>query len=95
MNGLRFDSLFGIGVSPLDGSCRFIVLADVAHELGAQVGKRVKDAASDDVALDFGEPVFHLVQPGGISRCEVDADIGVGLKEGLTASSYEPRGCRQ
>jgi hypothetical protein len=83
MNGLRFDSLFGIGVCPFDWGCRFIVLADVAHELGAQIGDRVKDAACDDMALNFGEPVFNLVQPRGISRRVVDSDIGVGLKEGI------------
>ena len=83
MNGLQFDSLFWIGVSPFDGSRRFIVLANIAHEFGSQVGERAKDAASNDVALYFREPVFNLVQPGGIGWREVNADIGVGLKEGI------------
>ena len=83
MNWLRFDSLFWIRVSPFDWGRRFIVLADVAHKLGPQVCERVKDAACDDVALDSGEPVFHLVQPGGISRRVVESHMGVGFKEGI------------
>jgi len=84
MNWLRFDSLFRVGVSPFYWSCRLIVLADVAHELEPQVGKRVKDATSDNVALDFGEPVFNLVQPRGISRRVMDADIDVGSRKAAT-----------
>ena len=83
MNGLQFDSLFWIGVSPFECSRRSIVLANIAHEFGSQVGDRAKDATRNDVALDFGEPVFNLVQPGGISRRVVDSDIGVGFKEGI------------
>jgi hypothetical protein len=60
MKRLRFDSLFGIGVGPFDWGRRFVVLADVTQELGSQIGNGGKDAASDNVALDFGEPVFDL-----------------------------------
>ena len=82
MNKLRFDFSFWIRVSPFDGRCRFIVLTDVAHQFGPQVGKRVKDPASDDMALNFREPVFHLVQPRGICRRIVNADIIMCLKKG-------------
>jgi hypothetical protein len=39
----------------------------------------VKYAARDDLALNFGEPVFHLVEPGGIGWGVVDAEVGISL----------------
>src|SRR5215469_3917249 len=50
---------------------RLDVLADVPHELSAQIGDRGEDATGDDVALDPGEPQFDLVEPGLVSRREV------------------------
>ena len=50
------------------------VLADVPHELSAQIGDGGEDATGDDVALDPGEPQFDLVEPGRISRREVQPD---------------------
>ncbi|MBC8165432.1 MAG: hypothetical protein H7Y20_06125, partial [Bryobacteraceae bacterium] len=61
MNWLRFDPVFDVGVSPADGGGGFVVVADVTQEFGAQIGQRTKDAARNDLALDFGEPVFDLV----------------------------------
>jgi hypothetical protein len=42
------------------------VLADVPHELSAQIGDGGEDATGDDVALDPGEPQFDLVEPGRV-----------------------------
>ena len=50
------------------------VLADVPHELSAQIGDGGEDATGDDVPLDPGEPQFDLVEPGRASRCEVQPD---------------------
>src|SRR5262249_57126677 len=50
------------------------VLADVPHELSAQIGGGGEDATGDDVALDPGEPQFDLVEPGRVSRREVQPD---------------------
>ena len=50
------------------------VLADVPHELSAQIGDGGEDATGDDVALDPGEPRFDLVEPGRVSRREVQPD---------------------
>jgi hypothetical protein len=50
------------------------VLADVPHELSAQIGDGGEDATGDDVALDPGEPQFDLVEPGRVSRREVQPD---------------------
>jgi hypothetical protein len=49
-------------------------LADVPHELSAQIGDGGEDATGDDVALDPGEPQFDLVEPGRVSRREVQPD---------------------
>jgi hypothetical protein len=50
------------------------VLADVSHELSAQIGDGGEDATGDDVALDPREPQFDLVEPGRVSRREVQPD---------------------
>jgi len=83
MNRLRMDSLFWIGVRPFNWSGCFVVMTDVAQEFGAQVGHGVKDAACDDMTLDFGKPVFDLVEPGGVGRREVQAQVGMGCKKGI------------
>src|SRR5437764_15210599 len=57
------------------------VLADVAHELSAQIGDGSEDATGDDVALDPGEPQLDLVEPGRVSRREVQVDSGVPVQE--------------
>src|SRR6516165_10597952 len=44
------------------------VLADVPHELSAQIGDGGEDATGDDVPLDSGEPQFDLVEPGRVNR---------------------------
>ena len=44
------------------------------HELSVQIGDGGEDAKSDDVALDLGEPQFDLVEPGRVSRREVQPD---------------------
>jgi D-arabinose 1-dehydrogenase-like Zn-dependent alcohol dehydrogenase len=49
-------------------------LADVPHELSAQIGDGGEDATGDDVPLDPGEPQFDLVEPGQVSRREVQPD---------------------
>ena len=67
MKQLRCDSIGWVRVSPSEGSGSLIVGFDVAHELAAQVGNGFEDSAGNHVALDFGEPVFDLVEPGTIS----------------------------
>ena len=47
------------------------VLADVPHERSAQIADGGEDATGDNVALDPGEPQFDLVEPGRVSRREV------------------------
>src|SRR5215831_5985542 len=40
-----------------------------------------EDAACDDVTLDLGEPQLDLVEPGRVSRREVQVDRGVATQE--------------
>ena len=49
-------------------------MADVPHELSAQIGDGGEDATGDDAPLDPGEPQFDLVEPGRVSRREVQPD---------------------
>ena len=83
MNWLQCDSVFGIGVSPFYRSCSLVVPTDVTQEFGAQISDRTEHAAGDDVTLDFGEPVLHLVKPRGIGRRVVQGDVGMGSQEGV------------
>ena len=57
------------------------VLADVPHELSAQIGDGGEDATGDDVPLDPGEPQFDLVEPGRVSRREVQVDRRMASQE--------------
>ena len=83
MKRLRFDSVFRVRVGPFDRGCRLIVMADISQKFPAEIGYRREDAAGDDMALNFGKPVFHLIEPGGISRSKMHADIGVSVQKGV------------
>ena len=61
---------------------------DVTHELTRQVLDRSEDGAGNDVALDFGEPVLDLIEPGGVSRGEVQVNIGMLVQELVNALSF-------
>ena len=56
-------------------------MPDVAHELAGQILDRGEDAAGNDIALDPGEPVFNLIEPGGIGRGEVQMHLGMSGQE--------------
>ena len=76
MNRLRFDPSFWVGVSPSDRGGRLVVVSDVAQEFNPQIVQRAKDAARDNVTLDFREPILHLVEPGGVGWREVQPNVG-------------------
>jgi hypothetical protein len=80
---LRRDSIGWVRVSPLKGSGSLIVGFDVAHELAAQVGNGFEDSAGNNVALDFGEPVFDLIEPGTISGRVMQRHVGMVDKEAI------------
>ena len=75
------DALGRVTIGPLDGLGSAIVVTDVAFKLARQVRDRGEDPAGNDLALDFGEPIFYLVEPGGVSRSVVELDGGVSREE--------------
>src|SRR4029453_11334502 len=83
MRQLRCDSIGWVRVSPSKGSGSLIVGFDVAHELAAQVGNGFKDSAGNNVALDFGEAVFDLVEPGTISGGVMQRQVWMVGKEAI------------
>ena len=50
-------------------------MADVAHQFGPQIRDRGEHSPGDDMSLDSGEPIFDLVEPGGIGGRIVQLDI--------------------
>ena len=72
-----FNVVGSILIRPFNGSGFAIVGADVAHDFAGQIFDRSKDPACDEVALDFREPDFDLIEPGGIGRRVMDADLRV------------------
>ena len=77
------DPMSWIGVLPLHGFRRVIVQPDIAHDLPFQILLRCKDAARDEIALDLRKPEFHLVEPGGVGRREMQVDGRMVLQERL------------
>ena len=72
-----------IGIFPLHGTGRFVVLTDVSHELSLQVRDGSEYAAGDDVAFDLTEPQLDLVQPRRVGGREVQVNLGVRRQEVL------------
>src|ERR1022692_5172510 len=70
-----------IGIFPLHGTRRFVVLADVSQELSLQVGDGSEYASRDDVALDLAEPQLDLIQPRRVGRSEVQVNLGMHGQE--------------
>src|SRR2546423_15628068 len=71
------------------------VLADVPHELSAQIGDGGEDATGDDVAPDPGEPQFDLVAAGRISRREEQPDTIKRRRMGRTGAGPRAQGGRR
>jgi hypothetical protein len=84
-------SLGGILVAPSERDRRIVVVADVTHDFPGEVGLGCEDAASNDVALDLGEPDFDLVEPGGVSGGEVKMDVRVRAQESFDGLGFVAR----
>ena len=70
-----------ICVLPLYRVGRLVVRPDIAHEFPLQIVPGREDAPGDDIAFDLGEPQFHLIEPGGLGRREVQPDRGMLAQE--------------
>ncbi len=75
------ESARHVDVLPLDWLGGLVVLADVAHEFAGHVAGRGEDATRNDVALDFAQPELDLVQPAGVGRSEVQANVLMQAEE--------------
>ena len=73
----------GIGVGPAERLGRFGIGPNIFSEFAGDVGHGREDAASDHVALDLAKPDLHLVEPGGVRRGEMEANLRVLLAECL------------
>ena len=83
MKPLRCDSIGWVRISPSKGSGRLIVGFDVAHEFATQIGHGFEDSAGNNVTLNFGEPVFDLVEPGTIGGRVVQRHVWMVGKEAI------------
>ena len=83
MKQLRCDSIGWVRISPSNRSGCLIVGFDVAHQLAAQVCHGFEDSAGNNVALDFGKPVFDLVEPGTISGGVMQRHLWMVDKEAI------------
>ena len=54
-----------------------IVGADIAHDFAVQIFDPSKDAACDEIALNFREPDFDLIEPRRICRRVMNAHLGM------------------
>ena len=70
-------------IGPANGSSDLVVMANETQELLAQVADGVEDAALDDLALQFTEPEFDLVEPGRVSRSKMQGDVAMLGEEGI------------
>src|ERR1700692_1690836 len=70
-----------IGIFPLHGTGRFVVLTDVSHELSLQIRNGSEYTSRDDIALDLAEPQLDLIQPRRVGWSEVQVNIGMHCQE--------------
>src|SRR5260370_34837280 len=70
-----------IGILPLHGTGRFVVLTNVSQELSLQVRDGSEYASRDDVPLDLAEPQLDLIQPRRVGRSEVQVNLGMHRQE--------------
>src|ERR1700719_899090 len=70
-----------IGIFPLHGTGRFVVLTDVSHDLSLQIRNGSKYTSRDDIALDLAEPQLDLIQPRRVGWSEVQVNFGMHSQE--------------
>jgi hypothetical protein len=68
------------GLSPFDGGSSLVVVADVTKDFSGEIVDGRKDASSEDLPLNFGEPDFDLVKRGRIGGCKMNAHLRIGQK---------------
>ena len=66
-------------------------MTDVTHQLAGQILDRGEDPARNDLARDPREPVFDLIEPGGVGWRVVQVQLGVSCKELLNPRGFVGR----
>ena len=64
---------------------------DISTNLASQVGDGCKDAARQDVALDFREPQLDLIQPRRIGGREMQVNVRMREQEGTNGLCFMRR----
>src|SRR5712671_1087377 len=80
-----------IGIFPLHGTGRFVVLTDVAHKFSLQIRNGSEYASRDDIALNLAEPQFDLIQPRRVGGSEVQVNFGMCRQEVCDRSALVSR----
>ena len=75
------DATVGISVGPFEGLGAFVVALNIASNFAGEVGFGGKDAAGDQVALNFREPDFDLIEPGRVGWGVMELNVGMGGEE--------------
>jgi hypothetical protein len=75
------DATVSTPVGPFEGLGAFVVDSDIASDFAGEVGFGSKDAAGDQISLNFGEPDFDLIEPGRVSRRVMELNVGMGGEE--------------
>src|SRR5688500_8344116 len=75
------DAAVGVSIGPLKGLSAFGVALDGASNLAGKVRFGSEDAAGNQIALNFGEPDFDLIEPGRVSRGVVELHLRVRSKD--------------
>ncbi len=50
-------------------------MANGTHQFSGQIPDRVEDVSRNQDSFNLGEPQLHLVEPGGLSRREMEANL--------------------
>ena len=64
------DTTIGVPIGPLEGFGSFVMASEIASDFASEVSSGSEDAAGEQIALNFGEPDFDLIEPGRVSRVE-------------------------
>src|SRR4030095_1128942 len=69
------DTTVGVPIGPLEGFGSFVVAVDIAGDFASEVSSGSEDAAVEQIALNFGEPDFDLIEPRRVSRGVMELNV--------------------
>ena len=71
---------FDKGFSPLKRGCAFVMRADKGINGLSQLSDGEETGAAQGMTAEQAEPDFDLIEPRGMSGCEVEVNIGMASK---------------